>query len=206
VLAPVLLVLASHASRALPAPPWRLPVRLMGIIAGLLTLLELSRPMPGRTALDGQGQAWQGFLGAMAGARGDVWLVQSDRSAITAQTGQEAPPSRRVVVEVPLGRLHRDGPNVRAIASSGVRAACSEGHRLPSPLLVWLPPDCEVEELPGAPSACRDLTELAASRGDRAGGDVTWLQARYLHGIPGEFHPHRDRIGHWRLLDAACRQ
>jgi hypothetical protein len=95
---------------------------------------------------------------------------------------------------------------LRAITTTDVRTACSEGRALPAPLLVWLPADCEVEELPGVPSACRDLAELAASHADRAGGDVIWLQGRYRHGISGEFHAHRGRLGQWRLLDVACRQ
>ena len=192
-LAPLLVLLAAFAGQALPDGTWRWPVRILSMIAALATVVALAQPMPGRTALDGQGQAWQALHRELAPLRGDVWLLQPDRE----------PGAPRVVVEAPIGRLDRAGPNLHALRTGSLTAACRDQLPQPSPLLAWLPPDCDVAERTGVASPCAVLQRFTGAV--RARGDVVWLQGRYAAGLPGEFHGQRSARGKWQLLEAGCR-
>jgi hypothetical protein len=186
-LAPALVLLTGFAGHVAG-----MPARIVTWLAALMTMVELARPMPGRTALDGQGQAWQALRAVLERYHGDVWLLQPDRE----------PGRRRVVIEAPLGTLDRGGPTLRALRTGSLRAACRDGLVTPRPLLVWLPPDCDVEELPGVTPSCRALADLGGTV--LATGQVPYLGPRYRHGLPGEFHRHAGAHGVWRLLEARC--
>lgn len=188
-LAPALVLLAAFAGHVAAGPG-----RLVAWLAAATTLVELARPMPGRTALDGQGQAWLALQAELATRQGDVWLLEPDRE----------PGKRAVVVEVPLGRLDRGGPTLRALRTGSLAQACRDGLVVPRPVLAWLPPDCDVAELPGVTPSCRVLADLGGP--PIATGEVTYLVPRHPHGLPGEFHRHPRRRGEWRLLEARCPQ
>jgi hypothetical protein len=192
-LAPLLAVLAGLAMLPLPlGMRGRGALTIVRNIAWIATLVAVLRHPPGRLLQDAQAQA---FTDVQLHLPHESWVLRPDVPA----------GARHVVVEPPNGALWARGPQLHPYSSATLRADCTNHRPPPSPLYVWLPPDCDAAELPGAVSACALLRSAAMPGPPVAEGDVPWLSQRYPEGLPGEFHRHRSTVGHWQLLRAGCR-
>ncbi len=174
--APVLAVLLARAGQGLSAT---IQTRLLAIVLWWGIVFGLTDLKAGRQ-LDAQGESYVQLRQHLDGMTGEVWLAAPDRAA-----GHE-----RVVVQMPAGRVSRDGVTLRTLLAADVTAACQRGSALPKQAFVWLDHACGGQVPAGAPPPCAALEPLAGETVHAS--HVRLLPSPNAEGMRGEFnlYPH----------------
>ena len=194
-LAPALVVLggqAGHLTRR-TADLTRFGGHVALALAGVLTLLPLTSPLPGLTRLDAQAQ-WYGHLRqTLADKTGPVYLLIADRGG-----------HRGAVFQAPQGRLSAAGAVAHEVREHSLRFECEAGIAPRQPLYVLFPPACASGADDAAAHACATLEPYVDHDRPMATGLAWPLRSSARLAIAGEFLKFRHAVAPWRLARGRC--